>query len=138
MSLMHEGFMGEESQLTQVGCLAREIAGWLRRRHPDHTIKRVAAELRCSAKAAENLLNGHLSAPAMGRLLAAFGPSIFIEASLAAAGTSLDAYIESEVQRAAQERRRWADEADRYYELGRRLGAGTAPTGRGPRSSARS
>lgn len=109
--------MGLESQTSQPGCVARTIAAWLKARYPIHTIKQVARELCCTPKAAENLLNGHLSAAAAARLLAAYGPQPFIEASLAAAGTSLDSYIRGEAERAGQEQRRWEAEAERFADL---------------------
>jgi hypothetical protein len=125
--------VGIASQKREQGCFASAVAGWLRQRHPMQTLKNVAADLRCSYKSAENLLNGHLSAAHTARLLAAYGPRIFIEASLAAAGTSLDAYIEHEAQLAADEQRRWGAEATRYMELGRRLGTGVPGGGDGLR-----
>lgn len=125
--------VGTPSQKYERSCFAGAVAHWLRGRHPVQTLKNVAADLGCTYKSAENLLNGHLSAAHTARLLAAYGPRIFIEASLAAAGTSLDAYIEHEAQVAAEEQRRWGAEASRYMELGRRLGAGDPGGGDGLR-----
>ena len=135
MTLMEERFMGISSQRTTgraSGSIAREIGAWLGRRYPAQTIKNVSADLGCSYKSAENLLNGHLSAAQTARLLTAYGPRIFIEASLSAAGSSLDQYIMSEAERADEERRRWAATADRYQELGRRLGSADRRSGDDP------
>lgn len=93
------------------------LAEMLRRRHPYHTMGLVSADLKCTAKAAENLLNGHLSGPKLSAVMAAYGAEIIVDAALLAAQTSLETFIREKASNAARERDRQEAERRRFAEL---------------------
>lgn len=113
-----------------VACLARAIAAELRRRYPHHAAKHVAQDLDCTPKAAANLLDGHLSAASVARVINAYGPGWVAERVLEAAGTSLTEYIDhqaAEAERAAAralDRAREARTLHAKFETARRRGVG--------------
>lgn len=94
--------MGTDSQLSDgsVQSLGLALASKLVGRFPLQTAKCVARELRCTVKAAENLLDGHLSARTVTMIIEAFGPGFVAEAVMSAAGTSLITYIRTQADEA--------------------------------------
>jgi len=93
--------MGAETHDSrQKVCLARAISSELSRRYPHHTAKSVARDLACTPKAAANLLDGHLSAASVARLIEAYGPGWVAERVLEAGGTTLEAYIDHQAEEA--------------------------------------
>ena len=93
--------MGKNSHdASHTVCLARAIAAELKRRYPANTMKQVARDLGCTPKAAENLLDGHLSAASAARLISAYGPGWVAERVLEAAGSSLEDYIRAQADAA--------------------------------------
>lgn len=87
-----------------VRSLGLAIANNLRARHPENTSGHLARALGCTKKAAENILAGHLSARTVTMIIQAFGPGFVAEAVMAAAGVTLETYIETqaaEAERAA-------------------------------------
>lgn len=105
--------MGTASQLSpaNVQSLGVALAFMLRQRFPHHTTKLVAQALNCTPKAAENMLDGHLSARSMTWLIDAFGPGFVAEAVMAAAGTNLIAFIKAQAEQARAEALRYQDHA---------------------------
>jgi hypothetical protein len=92
----------------------RAVAKLLSARYPVHTSGHVAQDLRCTKKAAENILSGHLSARTMTRLAKAHGLGLLIEAGAAVTGQSLENFIharadEARREQAAAEERHAAD-----------------------------
>jgi hypothetical protein len=111
-----EIFMGDATQdRQQTACLARAIAGELRRIYPHFTAGHVAQDLGCTKKAAANLLNGHLSAASIARVIAVYGAFWVAERVLEAANTSLEQYISQNADRARQEQAA-AEERRRAHE----------------------
>ena len=101
MTLMDRTFMGAKTQDTgSVACLARAISFELTRRYPHHTAKHVAQDLGCTPKAAANLLEGHLSAASVAKVIGAYGPGWVAERVLEAAGWTLETYIRSQAEEA--------------------------------------
>lgn len=114
--------MGNESQDT-TGCLAHALADELRRRYPQHTVKSVAGDMGSTPKAAENLLNGHLSATSLARLIATYGPGFVAEAVMTAAGTTLEQYIDQQADAAEQAADRARERANELRARKARLAA---------------
>ena len=101
MSLTETTLMGTKTQDTRpVACLARAISTELQRRYPHHTAKHVAQDLACTAKAAANLLDGHLSATSVARVITTYGPGWVAERVLEAAGLTLETYIDNQAAEA--------------------------------------
>ncbi|MBL8773898.1 MAG: hypothetical protein JNK30_21100 [Phenylobacterium sp.] len=95
-------FMGAHPHVSnQTACLGRAIGDALRRMHPHHTAKLVAQDVGCTVKAAENLIDGHLSSTSIARVIAAYGAGWVAERVLEAAGLTLENYIRA---RAAEAR----------------------------------
>lgn len=119
MTLMERTFMGAETQDTsRETCLARAISAALASRYPHHTAKYVAQDLDCTPKAAANLLEGHLSAASIGRVITAYGPGWLAERVLEAGGLTLESYIDhqaAEAERAAAQALECAKEARTRY-----------------------
>lgn len=99
--------MGLHHHNSEASCFGQAVARLLRARHPYHTAKKVAGELGCSVKAAENLLGGHLSAKSVTRLVVAYGPWFLADAGAAVSGRTLEDIIAEESERARQEREDW-------------------------------
>jgi hypothetical protein len=122
MTFSDRTFMGTKTQDSGTTvCLARAISAELRRAHPHHTAKHVAQDLGCTPKAATNLLDGHLSAASVAKVIAAYGPGWVAERVLEAAGTTLENYIIESAEAARQERaratERWRQQARLVGEL---------------------
>lgn len=119
MTMMDRSFMGAETQDTQaIPCIARAITAELARCYPHHTAKYVARDLGCTPKAAANLLEGHLSAASLGRLIKAYGAGWVAERALEAAGQTLEAYVDhqaAEAELAAARAKERAGEARRLH-----------------------
>lgn len=106
-------FMGDATHdNSNTACLARAIAAELRRMYPHFTAGHVASDLGCTKKAAANLLDGHLSAASIARVIEAYGPMWVAHRVAEAAATTLEQCIKTnaakarEEQAAAEERRR--------------------------------
>jgi len=99
--------MGLHHHDSEASCFGQAVSRLLRARHPYHTAKKVAGELGCTVKAAENLLAGHLSAKSITRLVRAYGPWFLIDAGAAVAGKTLEQVIAEESGRASREREEW-------------------------------
>lgn len=100
-------------------CLGRAIAAELRRMDPVGTQKALERRLSCGRKLAESILDGHLSAPTLGKLIAAFGAPWLAERVLEAAGLNLEILIETkaaEAEAAADRAREAAREARALHE----------------------
>jgi hypothetical protein len=124
MAMIGEHFMGQETQDNpRTACLARAISAELRRRYPNNTAGYVAQDLQCTKKAAANLLDFHLSATSIARIIAVYGAGWVADRVMEAAGTTLENFIEhqaAEAERAAVRARERAREA---RELGSKLQA---------------
>jgi hypothetical protein len=108
--------MGIETQDNHhTACLARAIAAALKERYPVQTAGFVAQDLGCTKKAAANLLDGHLSATSVARVIHVYGAGWVAERVLEAAGTTLENYIRSNADRARQEQAA-AEERRRAHE----------------------
>lgn len=136
MALTGETFM-ERDHHKPAGCIGLAAAAILRERYPFHTAKLIARDLRCTVRAAENLLAGHLSARTLRLLLASYGPELIVDATLAAADSSLDHFIRQKAANAEQERARWELEALRFTQLQADLITRGAQTVAGPSSPGR-
>lgn len=105
-------FMGANSQVARPSLsLGVALAAMLRARFPQHTTKNVARSMGCTPKAAENLLDGHLSARTLTMLIEAFGPGFVAEAVMAAAGTNMIAFIRAQADQARAEALRHQEQA---------------------------
>jgi hypothetical protein len=94
-------FMGKETHDTRrAACFARAISDELVRTYPHHTVKHVARDLGCTPKAAANLLDGHLSAASLAKLINSYGPGWVAERVLESAGLTLEQYIRSQADQA--------------------------------------
>lgn len=82
------------------------VADELRRRYPFKTANHVAADLKCTFKAAENLLQGHLSRKSITALIRVYGLGLVIDSGAAVAGTTLHKYIIEQADRAREEQAR--------------------------------
>jgi len=114
MSLTGETFMGSVPHNRRTAdCFGLAVGALLRKRHPYHTAKSVAADLsavgmgECTVRTAENLLAGHLSAKSVTRLTLAYGLGFLIEAGAAVSGETLESFIETQADRARNEQSRW-------------------------------
>lgn len=124
MTLMDRSFMGAETQDTQARmCLARAISTELARQYPHHTAKHVARDLGCTPKAAANLLEGHLSASSIARVICAYGAGWVAERVLEAAGTSLESYIRAQAAEARASAHRHQEKARQLAQLETQLAA---------------
>ncbi len=109
--------MGLHHHDSDRACFGLAVANLLRERHPFHTAKLVARDLRCTVKAAENLLAGHLSAKSITRLVATYGFGFLIDAGAELTGTTLHDYIIEQKDKAAHEARTWEEQRRRYDAL---------------------
>lgn len=113
MTARTDSFMGAETQdISRTACLARAMGAEFRRMYPHFTAGHVAQDLGCTKKAAANLLDGHLSATSIARVIETYGPMWVAHRVAEAAATTLEQCIKSnaakarEEQAAAEERRR--------------------------------
>ena len=83
------------------------VAAVIKRRHPHNTSGLLAQHLRCTKKAAENVLAGHLSARSITRLTKAYGLSLLIEAGAAVTGETLETFLRSRAADARREAEHW-------------------------------
>lgn len=128
MTWMGETLMGNETQDTgTVLCLARAISAELRRNYPTNTVKSVARDLCCTPKAAANLLDGHLSAASVAKVIGAYGPGWVAERVLEAAGLNLEAYIRSQAEEARASAHRHEERARELAHLETQLAASRRP-----------
>lgn len=106
MSLMESRVLGREHQLAtdDETAFGLAVARALEARHPIHTAGHVAQALRCTKKAAENILAGHLSARTLTWIAKAYGLSVMIEATASVAGQSLENFIIENAATARRER----------------------------------
>jgi hypothetical protein len=87
MSLTEGTIMGlHPHNRSAVSCFGLAMARALTRRHPVHGAKMIARELsaagsECTIRTAENILQGHLSARTLTRLMQAYGIGLFLEAA---------------------------------------------------------
>ena len=133
MTLMDRSFMGAQTQDTgSVVCLARAISAELTRRYPHHTAKHVAQDLGCTPKAAANLLDGHLSAASVARVIGAYGPGWVAERVLEAGGWTLETYIRTQADEARASAHRLEEKARQLAHLETQLAASrrSQPAGR--------
>ena len=128
MSLMEASRMGGKyNDSGTVACLGRAISAELRRTYPNHTAKRVMRDLDCGIKLAESVLGGHLSAPTVARIIAAYGPGWVAERVLEAAGSSLETYIRTQAAEAEASARHHLEKAKELVELESQLRASRRP-----------
>jgi hypothetical protein len=116
-------------------CFGLAVAAALKRRHPDNAAKLIAQRLsadgpECTIRTAENILQGHLSARTITRLVDAYGLALLLEAAGVRQGRSLDEvleqFIEENAAQARQEQAAWGERVGRYQQqLGRLRGEGT-------------
>ena len=99
----------------------RAVAAALMERHPVNTSGHLAQRIRCTKKAAENILAGHLSARSITRLVQAYGLGLIIDAGAAVTGQSLRAYILSQAEEARRDASRAEELARDLTELEGRL-----------------
>jgi hypothetical protein len=124
MTAMEQTIMGAGHQdNSSTACLSRALADALKQRYPYHTAKMVARDMGSTAKAAENLLNGHLSGPSLGKLILTYGPGFVAEAVMTAAGLTLETYIERQAEEADAAARRAQERAHELHELQARMRA---------------
>ena len=124
--------MGAKTQDTgTVMCLARAFSSELARRYPHHTAKHVAQDLGCTPKAAANLLDGHLSAASVAKVIAAYGPGWVAERVLEAAGFTLETYIRSQAAEARATAHRHQEKARELAHLETQLAASRRPQPQG-------
>lgn len=117
-------FMGAKTQDSgSVACLARAISLELARRYPHHTAKHVAQDLGCTPKAAANLLDGHLSAASVAKVIGAYGPGWVAERVLEAAGLTLETYIRAQADEAEASAHRHQERARQLAQLETQLAA---------------
>ncbi len=120
--------MGAKTQDTgSVACLARAISSELVRLYPHHTAKHVAQDLGCTPKAAANLLDGHLSAASVAKVIGAYGPGWVAERVLEAAGYSLESYIRAQAEEAEATAHRHSERARELAHLETQLAASRRP-----------
>lgn len=121
-------FMGAKTQDTRSSpCFARAISDELARQYPHHTAKNVARDIGCTPKAAENLLQGHLSAASVAKVIAAYGPGWVAERVLEAAGWTLETYIRSQAEDARATAHRHHEKARELAQLETQLAASRRP-----------
>ena len=122
MTMAGTTVLGLDHQLSHDDtAFGRAVAVALSDRHPVNTTGHVAQQLRCTKKAAENILAGHLSARTITRLVKAYGLGLIIDAGAAVTGQSLRAYILSQAEEARRDARRAEDLALELTELEGRL-----------------
>jgi hypothetical protein len=85
--------------------LGAAIATLLTRRYPHHTSGYVAQRMRCTKKAAENILCGHLSTRTATMIIEAFGPGFMVDAVMLTAATTLSDYLVALAKQAETEAR---------------------------------
>lgn len=112
------------------------VSAKLREAYPHHTAKQIAGALRCTIKAAENILNGHLSARSITRLTVAYGPLFIADAAAAVVGSNLRQIIIDQAEGARLERAKWEAEERLYESAAQALGVRRAGSRRlgGPKS----
>lgn len=107
---MSEGlldFMGHDPQRLQLtATLGEATAKWLRHRYPTNTAKLVARDTATDPRTAENIVNGHLSATTLTRLIRAYGWSYLAAVGAATVGETYEEAINRELEEIADERRR--------------------------------
>jgi hypothetical protein len=109
MTWMDETIMGLNSHEAQHdNAFGLAVARELKRRNPYNTSGVVATDLRCTKKAAENLLAGHLSGKSITRLTRAYGLGFMIDVSAAVAGETLETFIRNRGAEARREADYWA------------------------------
>jgi len=128
---------GRTQDTTQKLCFARAISAELGRLYPHHTAKYVAQDLGCTPKAAANLLDGHLSAASVAKLITAYGPGWVAERVLEAGGLTLTDYIRRQAQEARATASNLEKKAQELAHLETELRAARRPVsaghvGRGP------
>lgn len=106
MTMMESRVLGQEHQQTfdDETAFGRAVAEALQLRHPVHTAGHVAQALRCTKKAAENILAGHLSARTITRVVRAYGLGLLIDAGGALTGQTLENFIIENATNARRER----------------------------------
>jgi len=122
MSLMELSVVGLDHQLSHEDtAFGHAMARALTERHPVNTSGHLAQRLRCTKKAAENILAGHLSARSITRLVRAYGLAILIDAGAAMTGQSLRSFILSQAEEARRDAAKARGLALELHELGGRL-----------------
>lgn len=111
---------------SEVSCFGLAVAQVLERRHPVHTAKMVARTLsasgtECTVRTAENILQGHLSARTITRLVEGYGLGLLLEAWSAMTGQSLEDFIEESAEAARREQAAWGQKIVGYNSLLGRL-----------------
>lgn len=129
MTWTGETFMGADPQLShgRVRSLGHAVAAQLAERFPVMTVKNVAKALGCTPKAAENILDGHLSARTATMLIEAFGPGFMADAVMAAAGTTLVNFIRAQAAEAEATAHRHQQKARELAQLETQLRASRSP-----------
>lgn len=134
MSLTEGTFMGSfpHNRNAEPTCFGRAVSAALKRRHPDNTAKIIAQRLstphsECTVRTAENILQGHLSARTITRLVDAYGLALLLEAAGVRQGRSLDEvleeFIEENAEQARKEQAAWGEQVEKYQQqLGRLRG----------------
>jgi hypothetical protein len=117
MTMTTESFVGELHQGSLDACFGRAVAAELEQRYPVHAGKNVAADLNCTAKAAENLLAGHLSARTLTRLVKAYGLGLLISAAARVTGEGLEDFIEKQAAEAELAEDRARERKRAYHDL---------------------
>lgn len=105
----------------------RAVGDELKRRYPFKTASNVAADVGCTIKAAENVLNGHLSAKSITRLVQVYGLGLLIDSGATVAGTTLKDFV---IEQAASARRE--QEVARVRELEHEQTLAALENGLGP------
>lgn len=127
MSLTELSVVGLDHQLSHDDtAFGQAVAAARAERHPANTSGHVAQQLRCTKKAAENILAGHLSARSITKLVRAYGLAIIIDAGAAVTGQSLRAFILSQADQARRDAAAAQELARDLTELEGRLASGPA------------
>lgn len=125
MTLMGATVLGRDHQLSRDDtAFGHAVAAALVERHPTQTSGHVAQRLRCTKKAAENILAGHLSARTITKLVRAYGLAIIIEAGAAVTGKTLREHILEQVGQARRDAARAKAIERELRELEGRLASG--------------
>lgn len=128
MVLKMESVMGALPHTSgDLNCFGLAVAAQLRRRYPVHAAKNVAADINCTLKAAENLLDGHLSAKSITRLINAYGVGILLDASAALTGRTLKDFIIEQAEQARLEQARARERELEYTALTKSFAPAPAP-----------
>lgn len=103
--------------------LENALAGYVRRRWPDKAIPYVAHEWGLSESEAAKVVYGHASKNTLKKLLhhKRGGFALFVELLADACGTTLEQYIQTQAERARDERRTWEAEERRLATLAARV-----------------